>query len=92
MWHESPAGQSAALWQTWCCFPQSDMQLVPLALLPQHVVPTEQSAFEVQVTMTGPLPPLLDPEPLTMPPLDPVEPPLGTPLELPLTLPLEPPL
>lgn len=91
MWHESPGGQSAALWQTWCCLPQSGAQLVPLVLLPQHIVPAEHSALDVQVIIE-PLPPLLDPEPLTMPPLDPVEPPLGIPLELPLTLPLELPL
>jgi hypothetical protein len=65
------------------------MQLVPLALVPQHMVPgiDEHPALEVHVT-TGPVPLLLDPELLTMPPLDPVELPLGIPPELPLVPPL----
>jgi hypothetical protein len=89
MWQESPGGQSAALWQTGCSLPQPGMQLVPLALLPQHMVPgiDEHPALEVQVTM-GPVPPLLEPDPLTMLPLDPVELPLGIPPELPLVPPL----
>jgi hypothetical protein len=89
MWHESPGGQSATLWQTWCAFPQSGRQLVPLALVPQHIVPgiDEHPALEVHVTMK-PVPPLPEPELLTTLPLDPEEPPLGIPPELPLEPPL----
>jgi hypothetical protein len=59
-------------------------------LEPQQIVPgvIEHAALDVQVTMNT-VPPLLDPELLATPPLDPLEPPLELPLEPPLELPLE---
>jgi hypothetical protein len=69
------------------------MQAVPFVLDPQQIAPLlgEQSAFEVHVTIGG-VTPLLDPELLPKPPLDPLETPLELPLVVPPELPPEPPL